>query len=463
MKFLIDGYEIVSCIANTSHSKVLLVKHKLLGELRVAKVIECNDKRVIQEANIIKLFRHPQIPIIYDIVEDNNSICIIEEYISGKSLSEYFYENEVSFESIIMFGIQICNVLEYIHNYDNKGLIYLDLKPDNIIVDGDNNIRIIDFDNSIFKGQCIDRNYGSIGFAPPEQYYERIVDYTADIYSLGMVLLYMVNHSYIQSNDLSPVINKCIRHNSFQRFHSVKSVRKELERMRKKYKKNKSVNKKSQSIYIYAIKHGIGATHLALSLASYISRNGYKVILIGNGYEDDLTSEAIKGNLQKDGSFLLKGVNIITNFSKNVNYDCDVVNKYDYQIYDCGVITQENIKENGKFLTILVTDNGYRKKMCNKIINGLSDEVIIAVNHSDGESFYQFVKNYNNRHKFIRIPCIYRWYEKNTLFDNMAWDLLNEESESYFNIKPNKSSCIKIYKLTSKFVKKFILKRFGFL
>ena len=77
MKFLIDGYEIVSCIANTSHSKVLLVKHKLLGELRVAKVIECNDKRVIQEANIIKLFRHPQIPIIYDIVEDNNSICII--------------------------------------------------------------------------------------------------------------------------------------------------------------------------------------------------------------------------------------------------------------------------------------------------------------------------------------------------------------------------------------------------
>ena len=243
-----DRYEIIRELSCSRHSKVYLVRHRILDVYRVAKIFSGNQyeaDRLIKEAHLIKNLKHPHIPVIYDIEqnigEDNSSICIIEEYISGKSLSEYFYENEVSFESIIMFGIQICNVLEYIHNYDNKGLIYLDLKPDNIIVDGDNNIRIIDFDNSIFKGQCIDRNYGSIGFAPPEQYYERIVDYTADIYSLGMVLLYMVNHSYIQSNDLSPVINKCIRHNSFQRFHSVKSVRKELERMRKKYQLIKSL------------------------------------------------------------------------------------------------------------------------------------------------------------------------------------------------------------------------------
>ncbi len=453
-----DTYEIVSCIAQTSHSKVLLVKHKLLNQLRVAKVIECNDMRVIQEANIIKLLRHPKIPIIYDILEDNNSICIIEEYIAGKSLSEYFENNKVLFEQIIAFGIQICDVLQYIHNYNN-GIIHMDLKPDNIIVDGNNNIRIIDFDNSIFKGQRIDKNYGSIGFASPEQYHKKMIDCTADIYSLGMLLLYMVNHSNIQSNYLSPVIDKCIRHNSFQRFHNVEAVKKALERLDKNYtKNNKSVNKKSQNIYIYAIRHGLGATHISLSLASYISRNGYKVLLIGNGYEDDLTSEAIKGDIQKDGSFLLYGVNIITRFSENVDYDCGNVDKYDYKIYDCGVITKDIITSKDNTLNVLVIDDGYKKKMCDKMINGLSDDVIIAVNHSDGESFYQFVKEYDSRNKFLRIPCIYKWYEKNALFDNTAWDLLNEASEGHFNIKPNKSYFVKLQKRLKIFLNKFILK-----
>ncbi len=452
-EILTDKYEIVSCIAQTSHSKILLVKHKLLNELRIAKVIQCDDERVIQEANIIKLFRHSQIPIIYDIVRDNNSICIIEEYIAGKSLSEYFENNMVSFAQIINFGIQLCNVLEYIHN--SNGIIHMDLKPNNIIVDDNNNIKIIDFDNSIFKGQCIDNNYGSVGFASPEQYHKKMVDYTADIYSLGMVLLYMVNQSYIQSKDLSPVINKCIRHNSFQRFRRVESVRKQLEKLGKKYKKNnKSVDKQSQKIYIYSIRHGVGSTHISLCLASYISRNGYKVALIGNGYENDLVSEAIKGSIQKDGSFLLNRVNIFTNFSENVNYACDNVDRYDYLIYDSGVITDSMIKVDNNALNILVTDNGYRKKMCNKIINGLSDEVIIAVNHSDGESFYQFVKEYNNSHKFIRVPCIYKWYEKNTLFDSVAWDILNETCKGEFNIKRDKFYFIKRLKIARELFKK---------
>lgn len=75
--------------------------------LRVAKVINkasCDKGHIIREASLIKNLKHPHIPVIYDIYEDDISICIIEEYISGKSLRDFVCESE-------KLGInQICDI-----------------------------------------------------------------------------------------------------------------------------------------------------------------------------------------------------------------------------------------------------------------------------------------------------------------------------------------------------------------
>lgn len=441
---LSDGYDIVSHIADTSHSQVYIVRHRLLDQLRIAKIFECNDMRIMQEADIIKLLRHPGIPQIYDIIKDSNSICIIEEYIAGKSLSAYCKEYKPSYIQILDIAIQICNILEYIHNYENTGIIHMDLKPDNIMIDGNNNIRIIDFDNSVFNGQNVKQCYGSVGFAAPEQFFGAGIDMTADIYSFGMVLLYMVQECHIQSKDLYHVINKCIRHNPFQRFRKVKNIRKELEGLLKQSEENKqSVHNKSQKIYIHAMRHGIGATHISLCLSSYIARNGYKVLCIGNGYQNDLISEIVKGIPQEDGTFLLNGISIIFKDSNNIQYN---LKEYDYVVYDCGTAAINN-KKNEAGINIMITDIGYRWMQQRCIISGLSDDIIIAVNHSDGDTFYRTIKESGISNRCVRIPCIYRWYEKNELFDKMAWDILSEDFPGAFAIsqKNNKNMwCLQI-------------------
>ena len=50
----------------------------------------CDDyERILREADMIKNLKCPGIPVVFDIEDNNDSICIIEEYISGKSLPEY--------------------------------------------------------------------------------------------------------------------------------------------------------------------------------------------------------------------------------------------------------------------------------------------------------------------------------------------------------------------------------------
>lgn len=163
-------------------------------------------ERILREADIIKNIKHTGIPLVYDIEEDSDSICIIEEYIAGNSLAEYISKGRLSVTQMAIISVKICEVLEYLHNC--RDIIHMDLKPGNIIIhendsaDGkgsgtssdrgfdinsnmlNNNfnitsgkaltlssydVSIIDFDSSVSVGETASA-YGSAGFAAPEQY-----------------------------------------------------------------------------------------------------------------------------------------------------------------------------------------------------------------------------------------------------------------------------------------------------
>lgn len=242
-------------IAQTAHSEVYLVRHIQLSVYRVAKVVRksCGDcERILREADIIKNIKHIGIPLVYDIEEDSDSICIIEEYIAGNSLAEYISKVRLSVTQMAIISIKICEVLEYLHNC--KDIIHMDLKPENIIIrkgasaDGtglhtssgrgsdinsnvlnDNfnissdkdlslgsyDVSIIDFDSSVSLGESAVA-YGSAGFAAPEQYEAAVCEMNkgaggraqniagristrTDCYSVGMLLLYMACEGRMQS------------------------------------------------------------------------------------------------------------------------------------------------------------------------------------------------------------------------------------------------------------------------
>ncbi len=445
-KLIDDKYEILNIIRKTLHSEVYLVRHKALDVKRIAKVMrkENSDyRRILKEAHLIKNFKHSGIPIIYDIYDCNDSICIIEEYISGKCLTEYIKEHtNMSYRQIARIGISICKILEYLHNMDGMSIVYLDLKPDNIIVDNNDTVSIIDYDSSqvINSDDEVLKCYGTVGFAAPEQYHCKKLSYSADIYGLGMLLKYMAANGNIQSvlsnlqsadmlnqKKLNPIYNKCIRHNRMLRYKSVKDIRKDLEQLL--YVNKKQVTGKSHNIYVYGRRSGVGATHLCLCLASFLAKRKYKTVCIEDSRRNDLRSMALKGSICRDGTFYYKGINILPGYSETVKYD---ISDYDFRIIDCGSSTDyyesENIwdkKYGCSSMKILVDVIRYDYDMQCSDIAGESDDLHIFLNHISGRSFYK-IAGILQRKNVYRIPCIYDYNDKSDILEESFKESLNE-------------------------------------
>lgn len=164
----------------------------------------CDDyERILREADMIKNLKCPGIPVVFDIEDNNDSICIIEEYISGKSLTEYISEAGcITVHDMADIGIRICDIISYLH--ECAGIVHLDIKPSNIIIrdnsDGEREVFIIDFDNSdMIDGRHAGHAmYITAGYAAPEQY-DGDGSVRSDIYSIGILLLYMASSGHVQS------------------------------------------------------------------------------------------------------------------------------------------------------------------------------------------------------------------------------------------------------------------------
>ena len=148
-----DKYEILTLVGEGGMSKVYLARDKRLNKQWAVKEIQKNarDKNnevvvqsAIAEANMIKQLDHPSIVRIVDIIENSDVIYIIEDYIEGVTLQETLENNGAqSQELVIEWAMQICEALEYLHTR-KPSIIYRDMKPSNVMLKPDGNIKIID-------------------------------------------------------------------------------------------------------------------------------------------------------------------------------------------------------------------------------------------------------------------------------------------------------------------------------
>ena len=112
--------------------------------LEKEKIIEVADvERVAREIHILKLIRHPHIIQLYEIIETPKQLYLIMEFASGGELFDYIVANtKVKEEEAIKFFHQILNGVEKIHH---MRVVHRDLKPENLLLDFQNNIKIVDF------------------------------------------------------------------------------------------------------------------------------------------------------------------------------------------------------------------------------------------------------------------------------------------------------------------------------
>lgn len=244
-----DKYEILKLIGQGGMSRVYLAMDKRLNKQWAVKEIEKrakdkNNEIVIQsaiaEANLIKQLDHPAIVRIVDIIDNGDVIYIIEDYIEGETLSKILGNNGAQpQELVIEWAMQICEALEYLHTR-KPPIIYRDMKPANVMLKPDGNIKVIDFGIAReYKDQSLADtvSLGTKGYAAPEQFGGRgQTDARTDVYCLGVTLyhlltgqnpceppyeIYPIRHWNPQlSAGLEAIIQKCTQLNPDDRYQS---------------------------------------------------------------------------------------------------------------------------------------------------------------------------------------------------------------------------------------------------
>lgn len=239
------AYDLIELISERPGMWTLLVQRKRDGEQCVAKLFS-GDMRESgkREADILGRLDHPDIPRLIEYFEDGGTGVVIREYVEGKPLDKYVAERVISEPAIIGIGMKICRVLEYLHELPEP-VIHRDVKPQNIIVDDRGEVKLIDFGISRIRNDQnpVDTVFaGTVAYAPPEQYGFRQTDQRADIYSLGMVLQYMLTGSVDTTSDkcgtegscLGEIIGKCTSFAPEKRFRSIKELHKSLARLNRR-------------------------------------------------------------------------------------------------------------------------------------------------------------------------------------------------------------------------------------
>ncbi len=279
-------YEPVQDIYETDNTKVLLVRHRHLGELRVLKrVIRTNTTGY--EADILKGLRHPAIPILYDYQEDEEAVCLIEEYVRGMSLKDYLSEHGlVSVDFILRCMVQICEVIMYLHEQEPYPILYLDLKPEHIILRGEE-LMLVDYGAALYQPRSgtTFQKYGTIRYMAPE-----VATGTAtvkcDLFSIGRIAKEMLCHTDQRiPGRLKRVINACTEENPDRRPESARRLRDEFAAMAKK--RAEEVGGRThflEKIAVTGNESGIGTSHIAMALtaglnalhipAYYLNRSG---------------------------------------------------------------------------------------------------------------------------------------------------------------------------------------------
>jgi serine/threonine-protein kinase len=204
-----ERYRVVRALGKGGMGAVYLVEDdKLYGKQWAVKellerFVDAEDRaesvaQFQHEARILVGLRHPNLPQIVDAFEEEGRHYLVMEFVEGETLEELMEkaaEGIIPEEQALGWAKQVCDVLDYLHSHDPP-VIFRDLKPGNIMVTPEGQVKLIDFGVArLFdpsKGTDT-LKMGTVGYAPPEQYAgQGQTTPRSDVYALGATLYELV-------------------------------------------------------------------------------------------------------------------------------------------------------------------------------------------------------------------------------------------------------------------------------
>ncbi|MBR5349371.1 MAG: protein kinase [Lachnospiraceae bacterium] len=194
-----DEYEMLRIMGRGARGSVLLVRSRADRELRAVKFFAKEDRAAaLHEAEILKDLYHPGIPAFYGLVP----IRLRPPYGCGYGLVMAFVPGiplptatggGLLPKTAISYAMQLCEILAYLHGLPEP-VLHLDLQPQNILVNEYGRLFLVDFGSSfpMSVASTAPERFGTADFAAPEIYRPGRLDAGADLYSVGMLLYYML-------------------------------------------------------------------------------------------------------------------------------------------------------------------------------------------------------------------------------------------------------------------------------
>lgn len=200
-----DGYEIIREIYISSRSHVFLARDNDTNETVVIKTpsTELRDdtkylERFMLEEWIAKRVNNPNVAKAIEPKRKRNFLYLVTEYIEGTSLNQWMIDNpKPKLEQVRAIVEQIAKGLQAFHRQE---MIHQDLRPNNIMIDSSNTVKIIDFGSTFIAG-VTDANTeeimrGTIRYSAPEYFLGELGTQRSDIYSLAFITYQMLSGKF---------------------------------------------------------------------------------------------------------------------------------------------------------------------------------------------------------------------------------------------------------------------------
>lgn len=196
-KRISDRYKIIELIGGGGMSNVYLAHDVILNRDVAIKVLRYDftnegelHRRFQREALSATSLTHPNIVSIYDVGDDGDLHYIVMEYVQGKTLKQYIQEfAPISPARSVHIMRQLTSAIADAHE---NHIIHRDIKPQNILMDGEGNVKITDFGIAITLSSTsftqTNSVLGTVHYLSPEQARGGTATNQSDIYALGIVL-----------------------------------------------------------------------------------------------------------------------------------------------------------------------------------------------------------------------------------------------------------------------------------
>ena len=267
-------YKIVSPLGRGGMGDVYLAEDTRLNRNVALKFLSMEfvgdnwgKRKLLKEAQSVAMLDHPNICQVYGIEDHEQGSFIVMQYIKGTTLADLIGKQALTVDEVLSLGKQIVGALSEAHAH---GIIHRDIKPKNIMVTANHQVKVLDFglaktvqrikgresEDSLSNVSQNGLRLGTIPYMSPEQLREERLDYRSDVFSVGIVLYEMLcgrnpfghdNYadtiSAILSNDPAPfektelpkteglhrIIRKCLEKKSEDRYQSATDLLIDLE------------------------------------------------------------------------------------------------------------------------------------------------------------------------------------------------------------------------------------------